>query len=356
MYFHSLYSYFRFLCKCSNFNKYRMANYLVKTRKKQYPDLVVQSNELTLAKYNFDLIEKRVLYLIIDKVRKKFVDEIPTDNITKDLWGNLTIRFTPAELREVDNMNRIYERLTEFKKKSFEINTDEEWASINLVTYAVHKKKENYFEMEISNKALPLFVQLSERFTAYSLSVALSFTSSYTQRFYELCQMWRAKGYFEYSVDKLREFFDLETSYKTYGELKRAVIDKAQKELYNSYKSSEMPKSDVYFKYEIKEKSGVKKNKVKELIFYIYDTSENLYGNWGEADYLYNIRQKIGPLYSADPKFIEKVLDLLKGKEIPYINSVWCKIEDKLAYYADKDIVERSKVIRTILKEDFNIF
>lgn len=331
-------------------------NYLIpKNEKKAYTDLVVQSNEITLAKYSYDLIEKRVLYLIIDKVRKRYVENMPTDGINKDLWGNFIIRFTPAELRGVDNMNRIYDRLTEFKKKSFEINNEEEWSSINLLTRATHKKKENYFEMEISPAALKCFVELSERFTAYSLSVALSFGSTYTQRFYELCQMWRTRGFFEYTIDELRKLLGLENVYKTYGEFKRAVIDKAQKELYKSFSSETRPKSDIYFKYEVKEKGGKKNNKIKELLFYIFDASENLYGNWGEADYLYNIRQKLTPLFRNEPAYIDRIISGLKGKEVPYINAVWVKLENKLAYYASKDISEKAKVIRTILKTDFQL-
>lgn len=331
-------------------------SYLInKNNKKNYPDLIVQANEITLAKYNYDLIEKRVLYIIIDKVRKRYVENKPTDNTNEDLFGNFTIRFKPSELREVDNMNRIYDRLNDFKKKSFEINNEEEWSSINLLTRATHKKKENYFEMEISPSALRFFVELSERFTAYSLSVALSFGSTYTQRFYELCQMWRNRGFFEYSVAELRTLFGLEDSYKTYGEFKRAIIDKAQKELYKSYNSETQPCSDIYFKYEVKEKGGKKNNKIKDLIFYIYEKSENLYGNWAEGDYLYNIRIKLIPLFKNDQNYVERILNTLKNQKIPFINSVWVKIHDKLLYYAAKDITERAKVIRTILKEDFHI-
>jgi hypothetical protein len=331
-------------------------NYLIKKNKdRNYPDIVVQANEITLAKYSYDLVEKRVLYIIIDKVRKRYIENKPAEGTNEDLFGNFTIRFQPAELREVDNMNRIYDKLTEFKKKSIEINNEEEWSSISLLTRATHKKKENYFEMEISPAALQYFVELSSRFTALSLSVALSFTSTYTQRFYELCQMWRTRGFFEYTVDDLRDLFGLQNAYKTYGEFKRAVIDKAQKELYKSYTSDSVPKSDLYFKCEVKKKEGKKNNKVHELIFYIYEVSENLYGNWQLADYLYNIRQKINPLFTNDAKYVERVINTLKEREVPFLNSVWVKIEDKLVYYAEKDITERAKVIRTILKEDFQL-
>lgn len=351
MTYHSLNAYFDYICKKSSF-----MNYLIKKNKERsYPDLVVQANEITLAKYTYDLIEKRVLYLIIGKVRQRYIEKRPAEGTSEDLFGNFTIRFAPSELRDLDNMNRIYDKLTQFKQKSFEINNEDEWSSINLLTRATHKKKDNYFEMEISPSALKFFVELSSRFTAYSLSVALSFNSTYTQRFYELCQMWRNRGYFEYTVDDLRELFGLQISYKTYGEFKRAVIDKAQKELYKSYISETIPKSDVYFKYEVKKKEGRKNNKVKELIFYIYETSDNLYGNWQAPDYLYNIRQKIAPLFTNDHNYIDRIMTALKDKDVPLLNSVWVKIEDKLVYYASKTIIERAKVIRTILKEDFEL-
>lgn len=330
-------------------------NYFPKSPPLLITDLVVQSNQITLAKYSLNLVEKRMLYIIIDKVRKKFVEKKEDTETQVDLFGNMTIQFKPSDLKELDNITRMYTLLSDFKSKSIQINTDDIWITVGLVNYVKHKKKENIIEIEVSKELVPHLVELSEKFTAYSFTVAISFKSIYTQRFYELCQMWRSSGYFFYTLDELREILDSENTYKLYADFRRNVLDKAQKELYESFISNEAPKAEIFFKYGVKSKKGVKKNQVNEIEFFIYDTDNDLFGNWQIPDYKYNIRILIAPYIKNDAKYVSRVLDSITSLEIA--NKMYVRLLDKKKYYVEsqKTEMEIAKIFRTILKEDFNI-
>jgi plasmid replication initiation protein len=62
---------------------------------------------------------------------------------------------------------------------------DYEWLKLGLLTG--QNKKKGVAEVQISNVLMP-FLELSSQFTTYSLSVAMSLKSKWSQRMYELCQ------------------------------------------------------------------------------------------------------------------------------------------------------------------------
>jgi len=331
--------------------------YFPKTPDYRTPDVIFQSNYITLAKYDYDLVEKRLFYLLIDRVRRVYIEKKAEADTTLDLWGNLTIKIPSSELQKHANITRLYSKLHSFKNKSFEIiNEKGDWLAISLVNYIEHKKGKDYIEMEVSRKLLPYLVELSNTFTAYSLTVALSFKSIYTARFYELCHMWKNKGYFFYTVDELREKFSLEDNYKKFNDFKINVLDKAKDELYQSFSSDEKLKSEVYFDWSIKSKGGKKGNRVEELEFYIYDSLQsNLLGNWGLADFQYKIREKLNLYIKNDRTYINRIVENIKNVTVG--NLVFCKLEGKINYYKEQYKTENdiARLIRVILKDDFDL-
>jgi plasmid replication initiation protein len=325
-------------------------------------DLIVQSNQITLGKYNFEVVEKRIFYIMIDKIRKRHVENIADNSINEDLWGNMIINFSASELGDIDNLTRVYQTLANFQSKSIQLNTEDNWISVGLINYAKHKKKENVYEIEVSKELIPYLVELSGKFTAYSLSVAISFRSKYTQRFYELCQMWRSKGYFFYTIDVLQNIMLFNIDYdkkgkeyikpRPYAEFKRDVIEVARKELYESFNNGTVPASDIYFTYSVKSKTGARNNRVHELEFFVYNRDNRIASNWDLPDFKYNIRMILLPYFRNDPSFVTRITGGINSIELA--NMIYEKVSDKIQFYTEnKDMNEISKILRTILKEDF---
>ena len=53
-------------------------------------------------------------------------------------------------------------------------------------------------------------VELSSKFTAYYIAVALTLKSVYSQRFYELCCQYKSKKSFVLGTDEIRKFLAIE--------------------------------------------------------------------------------------------------------------------------------------------------
>jgi plasmid replication initiation protein len=117
-------------------------------------------------------------------------------------------------------------------------------------------------------------LQLHEQIKPYLLNIDGSLDGNYTLfdknyvvelslkmlRFYLLLKRFADTGIREMTVDELRDVFDLQDKYKSFGNIKQRIIDKAQQEL--------AAKTDIRFEYEEIRQSGSKS--VVRLRFRIY--------------------------------------------------------------------------------------
>ena len=65
-------------------------------QEEQKPVIIAQDNSLTTARYDFELIEKRCLYVIIQAVRAKYITPDPAPP-KENLWGDMIVRLQPED-------------------------------------------------------------------------------------------------------------------------------------------------------------------------------------------------------------------------------------------------------------------
>lgn len=306
--------------------------------------MLVQSNAITEGRYQFDLVEKRIIYFIINEVRKKYVE---TNNGQRDIFNDLIITLPIEQLRKCDpNIKRVYESAKKLRRKDIEINNSDIWLNIGFINYSKHDKKTNEMELGVSKEILPYLVELTERFTTYSLTVSITLKSTYTQRFYELCNQWKNKGYFYYKLDNLRRILKCEDKFKTFGEFRRGVLEVAKKELDELY---EQGVCDLKFDYDIMEKDG---KKVVTLEFKISDKERDKNQTiYSLDDYCHFIRNTLLANFPKDKEYIDRVLSAC-SKDYDTAERISEKITKKKGEYSAKEL---PLIIRYVLKEDFQI-
>lgn len=209
-----------------------------------------QANAITQARYELSLIEKRAVYLIIREVRKRYV---LNDDGQRNLFDDLVITFNRSQLEDASsNADEMYKSLKKLRNRDITIEDAEEWLNVGFVNYSHHFKRLGKIEVQVSKKILPYLVELSREYTEYSLTVALSLSSEYSQRFYEYCSQFKAAGGFQMSLGDLRAKLKLEKKYQQYGNFKVYVLETARKELKKLYDKKQC---DLYFNYS-EEKEG----------------------------------------------------------------------------------------------------
>lgn len=310
-------------------------------------EMIAQDNRLTSARYELSLVEKRVFYYIIKDVRKNYSIG------RRDLFDNLVLSVKISELAKGVNMgeneNVVKKGLRSLRSREFEWDNglnekdeDYEWLVCGFINYATIKK--GTAEVEVSKKLMPFLVELSSQFTPYSLTVAMSLKSKWSQRMYELCQKWQGTEGFRISIKDLRHSFVLENTYKEYGSLKKFVLDVAKKELKTLYNAGQC---DVYFEYS-EEKNG---RSVETLRFKLF--RKNSLNVKTTSDMLLELIPVFRSLYNTDkmPKndtFVnEVILQLQKYPNL--IEPLNTRVKEILAAGVKDDT---ARYIRFILNED----
>lgn len=206
--------------------------------------VIAQDNRLTTSRYELTLIEKRIFYYIIKEVRNKYTTG--QRDLFDDLILNIKVSDLCKEVNQEDNKKETRKALEKFRSRNFTYSNEveDDWLTCGFINYA-HIKK-GIAEIQVSHKLMPFLVELSSQYTTYSLHVAMSLKSKWSQRMYELCQKWQGTDGFRISVDELRQSFMLEDKYDRYALLNERVLQVAKRELKELY---DLGQCDVYFEF-----------------------------------------------------------------------------------------------------------
>jgi len=321
---------------------------------------IAQDNRLTSARYQLSLIEKRVFYYIIKNVRDNYIGGAVQRDLFNDMLLDINIpdltkvvkHGVAADVAKIENKDKkeVRSALTALRKRSFEWNNglpfeheDYEDLEVGFIDWSKIKKK-GVVQIQISKELMPFLVELSSQFTPYSLNVAMSLKSKWSQRMYELCQKWQGTDGFRISVEELRESFVLEGKYSRYALLNEYVLQVAKRELKELY---DVGQCDVYFEFSEERKGRT----VETLRFKLF--RKNSMNVKTTSDMLLELIPVFRSLYNTDkmPKndvFVKEVI--LQLQKYPnLIEPLNTRVKEILAAGVKDDT---ARYIRFILNED----
>ena len=250
--------------------------------------MLVQSNTITQARYEFTKIEKRIIYKIIKEVRKKYV----TGTLQSNLFNELVVHLTFKDLQEVsENTQLVYKSIKTLKNRFYEFDNDEEWMLLGIINKAKHFTTKGNWEITVDRDMVEKFVELAKNYTEYSLTVAMSLRSEYSQRLYEYCGQFRSSGGFRMKVQDMKEKMKIVEKYVRYASFKKKVVDVAHRELKELYKQGQC---DLYFEYS-EEKNG---RSVETLRFKVI-SRENPETKMSLEDLLYSVRTDLSTIFEV---------------------------------------------------------
>ena len=315
-------------------------------------EIISQANEITNSMSPLDLVQKRCFYLIVQQVRKKYIE---TDQPTKK-YENMIINMTSdtlAKARDEKHVTQAFESLAKLRDQYFKIVTKDFKLVVGIINYAKYIEETKMYEIEVSKEILPYLVDLSRRyFTSYNLTVAISLRHVSTQRFYELCNQYKHKAGMKFFIDadQLRNMLMLDGKYKKDSQMREKVFDVAQKELKELYDKGQ---SDLCFDYKPDEATKVGKKYTRYWI-YIHTKETDQYQEQTfkqtqqQALYIYKVCLSV---FKRDKKYCNRAyqwLELHPDK----IQEVFDKVTRLQKDYKGADL---SKIIRYAFKEDFKI-
>lgn len=194
---------------------------------------VIQSYIITTAKYDYSVYEKRIIYRLVEMVQHtlegKKLDK--GFSIQKTLYNDRIITmpinaFLAGENDE--NYTRVKEALRKLRNKTFEYENGGKWKLVGVI------EKPNFdisgvAQFELQPEVYDAILNFSKGYRKYELKVAMQFESVYAMRFYEL--MSGQKTPICYSIDQIKEMFQISDKYERVNDFKKKVLDTAKREL-----------------------------------------------------------------------------------------------------------------------------
>ena len=313
---------------------------------------IAQANAITESRYDFNRLEKNALYCIIRQVRRDYI-ETPNEHTS---YSNMRVTMNETILSEIaDDTHRRDAKAALINLRHRDITIEDEegnWLNTGFITMAKYEAKKKQFTVEVSSEIMPYLVDLARKYTVYSLTVAISLKSKWAQRFYELCCQYRnhlENGIptFHKSIEQLRKMFMLEDKYPKLPDFKSRVIDKAQKEIKESYDNGGC---DLWFEYG---QTGKAENATFKFIIHTKEATQAQQKQFKELrEMAYENYRTLLSILHKDAKFCEKCWhhqDMHPEK----IEPLYGKLERILKNYPKG--ADRAKVVRYMLAEDFDM-
>lgn len=194
---------------------------------------LIQSYVFTAAKYDFSIYEKRIMYCILRVLQAEIEGKKLNEkySIQTDLWARKDITIPIADcLGETDNnYARIKQAARDLESKRFEYEDDKTWQIIRIINMPKVEKFSSTIKFTLQPEIVNSFLNFSKGYRKYVFEIAMNFESIYTMRFYELFS--NKLEPITYSIDKLKEMFQITDKYKLTANFKAKVLEVAKKEL-----------------------------------------------------------------------------------------------------------------------------
>lgn len=214
--------------------------------------LTAQSNQMTLTRSNFSVMQRKVLYAVLETLSPYLKTEITglkngVEIGYSEAWHDLSrIIYRASDICSPNHYNDLRKALNQLEDKRYFIETEDQEISTRLLLKFIFEKRSEHIELTVDRQLFGIILDLSSGYTLYQTKVAMSFTSIYAMKMYEVVAKWRNVPKFYISLEELRKLTDTTDKYKMIKQFKERVLDAAKTQL----DASDI--TDLRFKYKEK--------------------------------------------------------------------------------------------------------
>ncbi|MFD2719910.1 replication initiation protein [Hymenobacter monticola] len=162
---------------------------------------VRQHNAITNARYEMSACEMDIVFALLSKLS------------SNDKPGTMYL----VRVRELEhltgrqwNYKQLLDSTEQLNSRIYHIEDKAKVLQISLLASAEYLKGKGVIELEISEKMRPYLIDLKSNFTSYHLQAALSLTSKFAKRIYQLVSQWKDVGHTKtYTLDEFKYMLNL---------------------------------------------------------------------------------------------------------------------------------------------------
>lgn len=198
---------------------------------------VYTSYLFTMAKYDFSIYEKRIVYRLIDLAQAELSGLILKDNLRKihkeECSRTITMPIADILRNEKDENYTIAKKaFRTLACKGLEYEDPDIWVFINIIAAPKFDKKSGTATFSVFDEIWQCLLNFSKGFRKYELNTIMAFKSVYTMRMYELMSGQKTPLTFtNESFESLCDRFKLPKTMRLHHKFEEKVLDIAKREL-----------------------------------------------------------------------------------------------------------------------------
>jgi plasmid replication initiation protein len=183
---------------------------------------------LNNAVHEFEALEKRVFYIVVNQMKKGI--GLDTDMFNESLWFDV-----PTKLIGTQNYDRLKEVIDRISSRKIKLlnKKGEEYHVFVPFPEIKYQKRWGHIKVRILDTAYPYLAELKEGYFWYQLKSALMLTRKHSQRFYEwFCQYIDIGRWPNVPVSAIRLKLGIEENeYKRNNDFVRRIVHDSIKEI-----------------------------------------------------------------------------------------------------------------------------
>lgn len=201
---------------------------------------VYTSYLFTMAKYDFSIYEKRIVYRLIDLAQAELSGLILKDNLRKihkeECSRTITMPIADILRNEKDENYTIAKKaFRTLACKGLEYEDPDIWVFINIIAAPKFDKKSGTATFSVFDEIWQCLLNFSKGFRKYELNTIMAFKSVYTMRMYELMSGQKSPlTFINDSFESLCDRFKLPKTMRLHHKFEEKVLDIAKRELDDS--------------------------------------------------------------------------------------------------------------------------
>jgi len=204
------------------------------------------SNSIINSRHEFSLLEKKMVYCMINLLDV-------SSKVQHDLFRNMYFKIPVKQFGDSFNYGQFKDACKKITTRTITGGNDKKEHFFSITPIPRAEIKDGFINLTLLSDAVPYFIDLKKQgYTTYELDVAMSLTSVYSQRIFELLGRWRDTGkWYGVEIEKLKVLMgvDKDKAYKKHSNIVNRILEPARLEL--------AEKTDIEFAYNF-EKEGRK--------------------------------------------------------------------------------------------------
>ena len=199
---------------------------------------VFQSYILTMAKYDFSVYEKRILYRLVEMAQKdlqgiKFRDNM--HQLEPTMFGDVDITLPVRDILRNEDDNNYTTAKKAFKSlanKGLEYEDADTWLFTHIIEHPEIKKGTGVVTFRVYREIWRCIENFSKGYRKFELGVTMNFKSVYAMRFYEfLSGQTQPMTYVNEKFQELCDRFKLSQRMRKHDAFEKKVLNIAKSEL-----------------------------------------------------------------------------------------------------------------------------